>query len=852
MASVHGAQVGGPTRLSLPVGGMTCAACVAHVDEALRKAPGVKDVSVNLVTRAASITLADNDALDADHKASTVAALVKVVEGAGYFAHAPADDDDVLAEQRRGDAGLAEEARERLVRAVVSLVAASLAMLLSMPLMHGSGGASGGHDALTHGLMAIMDPPVQRALPGLYTIPSSTLLAALLGVFVPVLLWVIRPIAARALAAAKHRTTDMNTLVVLGATASLASSLLGDIAVDAALFIVGFVLLGQAAEARARGRTSAALSALAGLRVEVAHRELDDGSLADVPPAELRVADVVVIKPGERSPGDGVVVEGAGSVDESLLTGESRPVDKAPGSEVLGGSVNGSQPLKVKLTRLGGDSTLHQLLRLLREAQANRAPTQRLADRVAAVFVPAMIALAALTFVSWWALAGLDEAARYAVAVLVVACPCAMGLAVPTAIVVATGKAARAGVLVKGGDVLERLASIDVVVFDKTGTLTRGRPGVTRVVVTDGIAGVDEAAVLALAAGVEKGSEHPLARAVVAAAAAKNAKPKRVKQLETIAGAGLKATLDGRVVGVGNARLLSALGLGDDAIAAATALAGDGDAAPLYVVDTVADGGADRPVVVGVLFVSDAPRDDAAAALAALHPLGVATEMLTGDRRQTALTVARNLGLAEDRVVAEVLPQDKLRHIETLRSTKAVAFVGDGVNDAAALAAATVGVGLSEGTEVAAAAADVVLLRPRLLAIPDLIRLARATKRLMAQNLAWAFGYNLVMLPLAMGLLSSWGLRLSPVLAAVAMSVSSVTVVLNSLRLQRFRMSPRADAPMAPAPPAPPVTATTWASTPPPLPPSTPRRGRPARSMTRPGSSPASSASRDRSAACSR
>lgn len=786
-SSLPDAKVGGPARLSLPVGGMTCAACVAHVDEALRRAPGVEDVSVNLITRAATVTLTDESALDAHHKSQTVATLIGVVEGAGYFAHAPPDDDHVLAEQRRGDAGLAEEARERLFRGVVALVAASLAMLLSMPLMHGSGGASGGHDALTHGLMVVMDPPVQRALPWLYTMPTTTLLVALLGVFVPVLGWVIRPIAARALAAARHGTTDMNTLVVLGATASLASSLLGDIAVDAALFIVGFVLLGQAAEARARGRASAALSALADLRVEVAHRELDDGSFADVAPEELRVADVIVIKPGERSPGDGVVVEGAGSVDESLLTGESRPVDKVVGSEVSGGSVNGSQPLKVKLTRLGGDSTLHQLLRLLREAQANRAPTQRLADRVAAVFVPAMIALAAVTFMAWWAIAGLDEAARYAVAVLVVACPCAMGLAVPTAIVVATGKAARAGVLVKGGDVMERLASIEVVVFDKTGTLTRGRPGVTRVVFAEG---VDEAAVLALAAGVEKGSEHPLARAVVAAAAGRSARPKRVKQLETLAGAGLKATLDGRVVGVGNARMLQALGLDEDAIAAATALAAttgdDGDAAPLFIIDTVGD----RAVVVGVLFVSDEPRDDAAAALAALAPLGVATRMLTGDRRQTAVAVARGLGLPEDRVLAEVLPEDKLRYIETLRNDETVAFVGDGVNDAAALAAATVGVGISEGTEVAAAAADVVLLRPRLLAIPDLIRLARATKRLMKQNLGWAFGYNLVMLPLAMGLLSPWGLRLSPVLAAVAMSVSSVTVVLNSLRLQRFRMSP--------------------------------------------------------------
>lgn len=773
-ATTHGAHVGGPARLSLPIGGMTCAACVAHVDEALRKAPGVKDVSVNLMTRAATVTVTDDMALDAAHKGETVAALVAAVTGAGYFAHAPADDDDVLAEQRRGDAGLAEEARERLVRAVVALVAASVAMVLSMPVMHGSGG----HDAITHALMGVMDPPVQAALPWLYEIPATTLLTGLLVTFVPVLLWVLWPIAKRAFAAARHRQTDMNTLVVMGVVASLLSSFLGDIAVDAALFIVGFVLLGQAVEARARGRTSAALSALAGLRVEVAWRELDDGSVVEVKPSDLRVGDVVLVKPGERLPGDGVVTDGHGHVDEALLTGESRAIEKGPGATVLGGSVNGSQPLKVRLTHLGKDSTLHQLLRLLRDAQANRAPTQRLADRVAAVFVPSMIGLAAATFAVWWAIDSVDVAVRFAVAVLVVACPCAMGLAVPTAIVVATGKAARAGILVKGGDVLERLASTTVVVFDKTGTLTRGHPTVTRVVV---VGASSEAEILALAAGVEKGSEHPLAKGIVAAAAEGGHKAVRVKNLRTIEGAGLTANVAERTVGVGNARLLTVLELEADVIGAATAAAAGIDS-PLFVVDGAR--------VLGVIGTSDAPRDDARAALDALKALGIERRMLTGDRKETALAVARSLGLNDDAVVAEVLPRDKLASIEALRQHGSVVFVGDGVNDAAALAAATVGVGLSEGTEVAAAAADVALLRPRLTAIPDLVRLARRTKRLMIENLAWAFGYNLVMLPLAMGLLSPWGLKLSPVLAAVAMSISSVTVVMNSLRLQRFRMTP--------------------------------------------------------------
>lgn len=762
----------GPARLNLPVGGMTCAACVNHVDQALRKAPGVADVNVNLITRAASITLAPG-ALDPAHKPTTVAALVAAVEQAGYFAHAPDDEEDVLADQRRADESLAEESQGRLRRAVVALVAAGGAMVLSMPLMHG-----GAHDWLSSALMAVLEPPLRRVWPGLFRIPTERLWLGLLGVGGPILAWVLWPIAQRAFRAARAGTTDMNTLVVLGAAASLASSFLGDIAVDAALFIVGFVLLGQAAEGRARGRTSLALSALANLKVEVAHRELDDGTLKDLPPGDLRVADLVVVKPGERFPGDGVVVEGSGYTLEAILTGESRPVDKAVGAEVLGGSVNGEQPLKVRLTRLGKDSTLHQLLRLLREAQAQRAPTQRLADRVAAVFVPSMIGLALLTFSFWWAYQGLEVAARYAVAVLVVACPCAMGLAVPTAIVVATGRAARAGVLVKGGEVLERLAKIQRVVFDKTGTLTRGQPVVARRVVW--AAGRSEAELLALAAGLEKSSEHPLARAIQAAAAEASVPPARVKALQTVAGAGVVGTWEGRAVGIGNLRLLSHLGLAPGARKAAEDAAA-GEDSPMYVVD--------GDQLLGFLSTRDQLRDDAQVTVQALQALGIDSQVLTGDRRAAALIVTRSLGLPDAAVIADVLPAEKVAQIQRSRAERSTAFVGDGVNDAAALAAADVGIGLSDGSEVAVAAADVALLRTRLAAIPELLRLARQTKRLMIQNLGWAFGYNLVMLPLAMGLFSPWGLRLSPILAAVAMSVSSVTVVMNSLRLQYFRIS---------------------------------------------------------------
>jgi P-type Cu+ transporter len=757
-------------RVDLPVGGMTCAACVGHVEAALRKTPFVRAADVSLMTRSAAVTV-DEVAWTPEAREATVAELVRVVEAAGYFAHEPDDDEDVLSAQRRGDEALSEEARERARRAGVSLVAATLAMILSMPIMHGSQG----HDVLSHQLMRVMDPPVRAALPWLYRIEPRVLMAVLMGLFLPVLAWVIAPLARRAFAALRAGSTDMNTLVVLGASASVASSALGDVAIDAALFIVGFVLLGQAAEGRARGRTSAALSALAGLRVDRARRELGDGEVAEVATAELRVGDRVLVAPGERIVGDGVVVEGSGSVSEALLTGESRAVSKTIGAPVLGGSVNGPHPLTVELTRLGKHSTVHQLLRLLREAQGRRAPTQRLADRVAAVFVPAMIALAVATFVGWWLAADVAVAARYAVAVLVVACPCAMGLAVPTAILVATGHAARAGVLLKGGDVLERLASTKVVVFDKTGTLTHGEPTVSRVVARSGsLCTRSEAEVLALAAAVERGSEHPLGKAIVSLAKERGLKPARAKAIRTVEGAGVVGEVGGIEVGVGNDRLLAHLGV--ESSERAGHAWSDELGGALFVVEA--------GTIVGALELADAARPDARQAVEALRALGVEARMLTGDRRPTAEAIAREVGIAQNDVRAEVLPAEKLAEIEALRSDRAVVFVGDGVNDAAALAAATVGVGIATGADVAAAAADVVLLRPRLMAVPEGIALSRATKRKMVQNLGWAFGYNLVMLPLAMGLFSGLGLRLSPALAAVAMSLSSVTVVLNSLLLR--------------------------------------------------------------------
>ncbi len=775
--------------LRLPVGGMTCAACVAHVEDALRHEPGVEHVSVNLMTRSAVVDTAGGSADD-----GVAERLVQRIKKAGYTAHVPATDDDVTREQERGDEALREEASGRLRRAIVALVSAAVAMVVSMPVMHGSRE----NDKLSHLLMGIVDPPLRRVMPWLYEIEASQLRFMVMLVFVPIVAAVSWPIATRAFAALRAKTTDMNTLVILGVSASVASSFLGDIAVDAALFIVGFVLLGQSIEARARGRTSAALSALASLRSEVAHLERADDSangdsdgankgevvVTDVDPSDLRIGDVVVVFPGERVCGDGTVVSGAGSVDESHLTGESRPVDKIAGAKVLAGSINGSQPLRVRLEKLGKDSTLHQLLALLRDAQARRAPTQRLADRVASVFVPGMIALAAMTFVVWVVIGSVDDAVAFSIAVLVVACPCAMGLAVPTAVVAATGVAARAGVLIKGGDVLERLAHVQTVVFDKTGTLTTGAPKVVATVTADGHAPDD---VIALAAGLEAASEHPIAKAIRAEAVRRGVKPKRVKHPRTVEGQGIVGVVGVAVsqsVGIGNITMVQAQGL---TLPSALSDAADNSADAAgshYVIESTDEGS----VVVGVVVVADALRDDAGTAIAALHAAGVHTELLSGDRARAVLAVQKMLGIQKAR--AEVSPQDKLMHIEGLAGGSVTAFVGDGVNDAAALAAASVGIGIGGGgSDVAVAAADVAMMRPRLLLVPELLALAQKTRRVMLQNLSWAFGYNLVMLPLAAGLLSSWGLVLSPILASVAMSLSSVTVVMNSVRLTRARLS---------------------------------------------------------------
>jgi Cu+-exporting ATPase len=740
--------------VTLPVGGMTCAACVAHVEGALQKTPHLARASVNLITRSARIDI-DANVEDGGAVDAVVDAAVSAINAAGYFAERPAAAHDVWAEQAALDHDLVDEARHKFLRALVALATGAVVM----------GGSMQWH----------------AVPPWLWSVVGAVVVVVTAG-----------PIAARAFAALRARTTDMNTLVVVGIAASLLSSFVAPagehghaaVYVDGALFIVGFVLLGQAMEARARRRTTSALSALAALKVDVAHLVVDgegggDGGgddVRDVAFADVRRGDRLLVRPGERVPCDGAVnaSDGGGSVDvhvdESLLTGESRPQTKHAGEAVVGGSTNVGGPFSLVVTRTGDDSTLARLLTLLRDAQAQKAPTQRVADRVAAVFVPAIFVLAVVTFAVWFVVDGSAAAAVHAVAVLVIACPCAMGLAVPTAVMVATGRAAQQGVLIKGGEALERAATIDRVVFDKTGTLTEGAMRVDDVFVA---AHVDADAIFARALALERSSEHPLARALLAHPPWQGLKKKKTRAVHVRAGAGIAGVVsDGGVdvdVAVGNARVVDDAVIAVDVRAAYDAAAARGATAVYVFAGNVA---------VAVVAVADVVRAEAKDVVAAL---GVPAVMLTGDHAATARAVGDAVGIVDVR--AGLLPADKVRIVRELPGR--TLMVGDGVNDAAALAAAHLGVAVGSGADVAVAAADVALLRPDLRGLLVLRDTAVAARRVMRQNLAWAFGYNVVMIPIAAGVFAFAGVELTPMFAAAAMGLSSVSVVANSLRLAR-------------------------------------------------------------------
>jgi len=616
--------------------------------------------------------------------------------------------------------------------------------------------------------------------------------------------WAGAPIYQAAWAAARHGGTNMNTLIAVGTSVAYGYSAFvtlwprlsqtwgfpQHLYFETAVIIIALILLGRWLEARAKKQTSAAIKALMGLQAKTA-RVIRDGVEQDVPIQDVQVADLVRVRPGEKVPVDGVIEEGRSALDESMLTGESMPVDKGPGEQVIGATLNKTGSFIFKATKVGKDTTLAQIVRLVEQAQGSKAPMQRLADRISEVFVPAILVLSALTFVGWIILGPeprLTLALQAAIAVLIIACPCALGLATPTAIMVGTGKAAEHGILIRGGEALEGARRINTIVLDKTGTLTRGKPAVTQVVVTNGLAEQD---LLRFAAAAEVGSEHPLGEAILDRARELGIELPKSERFQAFAGKGIQARIEGREVLLGNAALLSDYGIAVDGLGEqAEALARTG-ATPMYVAV------ADEPA--GLIAVADTLRPESALAVEQLKALGLEVWMLTGDNRATAQAIAREAGI--EHILAEVLPDQKSDKIKSLQADgKVVAMVSDGINDAPALAQADLGIAIGTGTDVAMAASDITLIGADLRSIVTGIGLSRKTVGVIKQGLFWAFAYNVVLIPVAMGLLYPlFAVLLNPVLAAAAMAMSSVSVVTNALRLRRFKRPESAEALLHPS-----------------------------------------------------
>ncbi|MBV8684718.1 MAG: copper-translocating P-type ATPase [Caulobacteraceae bacterium] len=759
MPSAAASQSAEPNRpddartASLKIEGMSCASCVGRVEKALTSAPGVLEASVNLVTEQATVRY--------QPRLASVESLGAAVRGAGY---------EVREEPASGDGAVPrEETQQReggtLGRALILAAALTLPVLIL---------AMGSHLSLAHGFVL-----ATRTSWYLQFVLSSLVL------FGPGLRFYRKGVPALLRGA-----PDMNSLTVLGTSAAWAYSVVAtflpralpagtqNVYFEAAAVIVTLILLGRYLEARARGRASEAISRLVGLQPKTA-RVQRSGEYREVPLEEVRPSDLVLVRPGERIPADGKVVDGVSLVDESMISGEPAPVRKAPGEGVIGGTVNGTGSFCFQVTNTGADTVLAQIIRMVEQAQGAKLPIQALVDKVTAWFTPAVVAAAAVTFLAWTILGPRPAVALAivnAVAVLIIACPCAMGLATPISILVGTGRAAELGVLFRNGEALQALRDVQTVAFDKTGTLTQGRPMLTDFVVGPGF---ERDEVLGLAAAVEARSEHPIGEAIVEAANAADLPEVEVSDFEAIPGFGVEALAAGRKVRVGADRLMAKLDLDLAVFADPAARLAEEAKSPLYV---AIDGS-----LAAILAVSDPIKETTAEAVAAVKALGPRVAMITGDSRRTAETIARMLGI--DEVQAEVLPQGKAETIRRLQSGgRKVAFVGDGINDAPALAQADVGLAIGTGTDIAIESADLVLMSRDLRGVGNAIALSRATMRNIGQNLFWAFGYNVVLIPIAAGALyPAAGLLLSPMLAAAAMAMSSLFVVANALRLRGFR-----------------------------------------------------------------
>ena len=734
-------------EISLPIEGMSCASCVRRVEKALQAVPGVTGATVNLATERATVSgaVARRD-------------LIAAIEKAGYKAR-PDEVDDTA----QKDAERAALLRDLALAAALALPVFVLEMGSHMvPAMHG---------------WVMANIGMQRSW--LLQFVLTLLVLALPG----------RRFYAQGLPALARLAPDMNSLVAVGTAAAFGYSAVATFApgllpagtvnvyYEAAAVIVALILLGRFLEARARGRTSEAIQRLVRLQPRLAHVRRE-GRVVDLPISELSLGDLVELRPGERVPVDGEVVEGRSFVDESMITGEPIPVEKVTGSALVGGTVNQQGALTLRATAVGAQTVLAQIIRLVEQAQGAKLPIQAVVDKVTLWFVPAVMLAALLTFLVWLAFGpqpALGFALVNAVAVLIIACPCAMGLATPTSIMVGTGRGAELGVLFRKGEALQALKDARVVAVDKTGTLTEGRPVLTDLELAPGF---ERARVLALVAAVEQRSEHPIARAIVAAAVAEGLAPPPLAAFESLTGMGVRASVDGARVEIGADRFMRELGLAVDGFAATAERLGNEGKSPLYA---AIDGR-----LAAVIAVADPIKPGTPAAIAALHGLGLKVAMISGDNARTARAIARQLGI--DEVLAELLPEAKVDAVRRLRAAHGpVAFVGDGINDAPALAEADVGLAIGTGTDVAIEAADVVLMSGSLQGVPNAIALSKATIGNIRQNLFWAFAYNTALIPLAAGALyPSLGILLSPVFAAGAMALSSVFVLGNALRLRRF------------------------------------------------------------------
>jgi len=786
--------VAAPEQITLPVEGMTCAACQATVQRVLNKQPGVTRAAVNLMMHEATVHF--------DPAATSPAQLVAAINDTGYVSRLPvAADTTSLADDER-ERQQRQEYETLRAKSLGSLAIGAVAMIASMPLMGGpltalgAGAAHAEHsgDPLLRWTMTAIDPPIRAAVPWLYAIDPQLLTYALLAATVFVMTWAGRHFYTRAWSGLKHGTADMSTLIAVGTGSAFLYSLAAtlapqwfvaegarpDVYYEAVIIIIALVLLGNAMEARAKTQTTKALRQLAKLQPSSA-RVRRDGQELEIPIAEVRAGDIVLVRPGERFPVDGEIISGSGAVDESMLTGESMPVEKVAGDRVIGATVNKTAALDVRATAIGAASVLARIVTLMKEAQGSQAPIQRLADRISAVFVPVVISIAIATFAAWMVLPetpSFASAITAAVSVLIIACPCAMGLAVPTAVMVASGRGAAAGILIKGGEPLERLAAVDTIVFDKTGTLTEGTPRVIDLLIAPG---QDRATVLRLAAALESRSEHPLAKAVVGAAGERPGEAATVDNVLALPGKGVFGIVDGQHVIAGTEGLLRESGID---VTPLESTASEWAAAANTVVFVAIAGQA-----AAAFAIADTVRANAREVIAALATHGLRTVMLTGDRRATADAVAQQAGVSE--VIAEVLPDGKVAAIRQLQAGgHVVAMVGDGLNDAPALAQADIGMAMASGTDIAAEAASVTLMRSDLASVTQAIVLARKTMRTMKQNLFWAFVYNVIGIPVAAGILYPvFGILLSPILASAAMAFSSVSVVSNSLRLRGVPLS---------------------------------------------------------------